>query len=302
MVLLIIGVTVGAWCVVAAGWSVEPPGEEPAGETPALGGPRVVESASDRSLIRRDFSGRVRRTEVPPEEAAIDLLNLDTATRSRVMGIVEARRSILDRVVSEHSDRLLAFQAAGQRDRSRLLDEFRGLLKELEARGPLRDEVASALPDDQARRYHALIEGYWDVVLEDMVHGAKQRNETITRSAARARELGSILANELRRSLERLIAARARLLEEALGSLGLDPEREGKVRRMIAEFAERYGGQATAAQRRDLALRVFRELSREEQARALRWVLERSPVNPPGGDGDSMSGPVGPGPMMSKPD
>lgn len=250
--------------------TTEPPQQD------VLSGPKVRETAGERSLIRRDFQGRVRRLEIPPEEAAIELLRLDEPTKAKTQKILEERSAILDKAVRDNIDLLLRLQSADRRVRLDLIREFGESLKELRTRGTLREEVRGVLPKGQATRYDELIDGYWDVVVSDAVQAAQRENSTRPapgRAEVLAREVLTSLGNEIRRSFERQIGQRAREFEELLGKLGLSPEKDSKIRGMLADHVERTGGKPTPQQRRDLVLRIYGELDREQKRIAARELL-----------------------------
>ncbi len=250
--------------------TAEPPQQD------VLSGPKVRETAGERSLIRRDFQGRVRRLEIPPEEAAIELLRLDEPTKAKTQKILDERSAILDKAVRDNIDLLLRLQSADRRVRLDLIREFGESLKELRSWGTLREEVRGVLPKEQATRYNELIDGYWDVVVSDAVQAAQRENSTRPapgRAEVLAREVLTSLGNEIRRSFERQIGQRAREFEELLGKLGLSPEKESKIRGMLADHVERTGGKPTPQQRRDLVLRIYGELDREQKRIAAQELL-----------------------------
>lgn len=250
--------------------TAEPPQQD------VLSGPKVRETAGERSLIRRDFQGRVRRLEIPPEEAAIELLRLDEPTKAKTQKILDECSAILDKAVRDNIDLLLRLQSADRRVRLDLIREFGESLKELRSWGTLREEVRGVLPKEQATRYNELIDGYWDVVVSDAVQAAQRENSTRPapgRAEVLAREVLTSLGNEIRRSFERQIGQRAREFEELLGKLGLSPEKESKIRGMLADHVERTGGKPTPQQRRDLVLRIYGELDREQKRIAAQELL-----------------------------
>lgn len=264
--------------VLGAGAAIAEP-EPRASEPPdpgVLSGPKVRETAGERSLIRRDFQGRVRRLEIPAEEAAVELLRLDEPTKAKAQKILDERTAILDKAVRENIDLLLRLQNADRRTRLEFIREFGESLKELRARGTLREEIRAILPKDQAARYDELIDGYWEVVVADATQAAQRENgarPAPARAEVLAREVLAALGSEIRRSFERQIGQRARELEELLGKLGLSEEKDAKIRGILAEYAERTGGKPTPQQKRDLVLRIYRELDRDQQRIAARELL-----------------------------
>ncbi|MEK6701141.1 MAG: hypothetical protein AABZ53_02685 [Planctomycetota bacterium] len=262
----------------------EPAKAEPGLPPDVLAGPKVGETQTQRSLVRRNLQGRVQRLEMSPDEAAIDLLSLDAATKAKVDKILNERATILDRVVIGNLDLLGELQQTNERrGKLKLLGDFREKLKDLEARGTLREEVEKVLPKEQADRYRDQIDGYWSVVIDDAMQEGKNTSKNDksgktpepSRASITARESLLAFGVEIKRSYERQIAGKTKELEEFLSKLGLSQETEEKIREMYREFFERYRNGSSETQRRDLFQRVFRQLNKEQQKIALAEVLGR---------------------------
>lgn len=265
----------------------EPAKAEPGKALPAdvLKGPKVGETQTQRSLVKRNFQGRVQRLEMSPDEAAIDLLSLDAQTRAKVDKILNERATILDRVVIGNLDLLGELQqTSDRRGKLKLLGDFREKLKDLEARGTLREEVEKVLPKEQAERYRDQIDGYWKVVIDDAMQEGTNNSKNDksgktaepSRTQITMRETLLAFGVEIKRSYERQIAGKTKELEAFLSKLGLSEEKEAKIREMYREFFERYRNGASEGQRRELFQRVMRELTKEQQKVALAEVLGRT--------------------------
>jgi hypothetical protein len=289
-------------CVAGLAIGFEPPTEQPKTEpapgssTDVLSGPKVKETQTERSLIRRDFRGRVQRLEANPAEAAVELLSLDAATKAKVQAVLDERTAMIDRLVRDNLELLVKFQNTNdRRGKLGLLREYREVFKELEAKGKLQDQVKAALPKDQAARYDELIAGYWDTIVADAAQEAKQESKNAKEPAKQANR-GEILiregllafGGEIRRSYERQIAAKTKELEEFLAKLGLSPEKEAKIRTMFSDSFQATMGKPTPQQRRDLALRVLGELNAEQRKIVIQELLGRSDPAPSEGDKPDM--------------
>ncbi len=285
-------------CVAGLAIGFEPPTEqpktEPAGDV--LSGPKVKETQTERSLIRRDFRGRVQRLEANPAEAAVELLSLDAATKAKVQAVLDERTAMIDRLVRDNLELLVKFQNTNdRRGKLGLLREYREVFKELEAKGKLQDQVKAVLPKDQATRYDELIAGYWDTIVADAAQEANQESKNAKEPAKQANR-GEILiregllafGGEIRRSYERQIAAKTKELEEFLAKLGLSPEKEAKIRTMFSDSFQATMGKPTPQQRRDLALRVLGELNAEQRKIVIQELLGRSDPAPSEGDKPEM--------------
>lgn len=269
----------------------DPPTAQPAepAKDDVLSGPKVKETVAEKSLVRRNFQGRVQRLEVNPAEAAIELLSLDAATAAKVKKVVGERTQVLDRIVRENLDLLLKIQnTADRRGKIGLLREAREKFKDLEARGKLQEEVAKVLPAEQAKRYEELIKGYWETLLADAEQEAGAGKEKPAKSEIATREVLLAFGAEIRRSYERQIASKTKELEEFLGKLGLSAEKEAKIRNFFVEYAERTKGRASEQQRRDLFQKVLRELDRDQQKIVLDEVLGKARPAGPTDEGEPM--------------
>src|SRR6185436_14570233 len=61
------------------------------------------------TLIRLDANGKIIRPDVTPDEAALDLIQLDDGEREAANQLVNARRAILDHVIAENLHLQLKF-------------------------------------------------------------------------------------------------------------------------------------------------------------------------------------------------
>jgi hypothetical protein len=259
-------------CCVAGSVMAQPEADKPAEDV--LSGPKVKETQSERTLVKRDFSGKVQRLDANPAEAAVELLTLDEATRAKVKAVVDERTAAMDRIVRDNLELLVKFQNTGDRKgKMALLREYREVFKEIESKGKLQDQVKAVLPKEQAARYDELIAGYWDTVVADAQQEAKKNKETAGRGEILAREGLVAFGGEIRRSYERQIGAKTKELEEFLGKLGLTPEKETKIRNMFTDSFQATVGKPTAQQRRDLMMKVLRELDAEQRKIVIEELL-----------------------------
>lgn len=267
-------ITIAFVAGTAAGQSAPvKPASQPA-NSDVLGGPAVHETVTERTLAKRDMQGRVRRLDLSPEESALELLNLDTESQRKADVVVADYHRRLDAIVGDNIDLLLRIQGAKEGpDRQAALREAGEKLAALNEGGKLRDRIAAALPDDQAKRYNALIDGYWKAILDETQADARDRKDKAAPSEIQRRELVRAVGDEIRRSYDRQIAAKSKRVEELLTPLGLSPEQDGKVRAFIEEFAEQTKGKANGNQRRDLFGKIMKELTPEQKKQLLREVL-----------------------------
>ncbi|GAB4382999.1 MAG: hypothetical protein Kow0022_01730 [Phycisphaerales bacterium] len=246
---------------------------------PALAGPEVRVRQPDRpTLVRWNYAGRLELLDTPPEEAAIDLLELDEATKKSVSAIFSERAALLDRVVIESVELFQQLEAAdadgdGQR-RAALLAELAGRLRPLFARGTLFDELYEALPRDQKVRFALLVDEYRRAAIEDARRQALLEHRPFHALQAQVEMRTKGFLREIERSFERTTRAGEREFEDLLARLDLSPGGEQTVRTLAARFAEQTKLKPTKAQTLLFLLHVLQELEPADRAKAVRTLME----------------------------
>jgi hypothetical protein len=250
----------------------------PGAENP-LAGPRVTAKKVKPTLVARDFEGKVRRLEVPAEEAALELLELTEEERAACQRVLDARSAILDRIVGSNLELLVqignATQAGDRPALVRLAGNVHERLEPLRRRGTLQKELAGVLPEAKGVRLQDLAGEYRTALRDEIVREAKSKGERLRPAQGLARVGLLELGQEIRRSYYRQIAAGTAELESVIGKLGLTPEQEGKVRGMVLTFFQETMGKASPAQKRDLFLRVMATLEPGQKRELLRYISER---------------------------
>jgi hypothetical protein len=244
-----------------------------------LRGPQVAKTPRPTSLVERDFSGRLKRLDVPPEEAALDILRLDAATKAKTDQILAARAQILDKIVQDNIDLVVRFanarQAGDKAGQLAALNEFSGKLQPLNVRGKLADELRNALPREKTARFDNLINDYRRALADEDMADAQARGENLTRLQVNLRQNLQSLGVEIKRSYERTIAAKSAEFEQLISQLSLRPEQEAKVRSLVTDFVQRTQGKATPDQRRDLFFKIMAELDPDQQKALMNAYMGR---------------------------
>ncbi len=296
-----LGSRVGLWSVLAASampaspvWA-EPPGKDEPPEThadrgadPVLSGPRAVEGVQRRSLIARDFDGKIKRLEIPAEEAALELVDLDAATRARIDAILAQRAALLDKLVADNLLKLLDVYNATQAGRK---DEAREIFMEvleqagpLKERGKLGDEVRAEMTPDQSAAYDRIRREYWEAIIREDVQASRSASGgELARGAVQAaigKEVALVIGAEIKRSYERQATARADQLKQFVEALALSPEQEAKVTRILADDfqmiqANKVPGKRTTVQGLALVRAIAAELTPEQRVALGTYIRER---------------------------
>lgn len=253
-------------------------------EEPLLSGPRLNDTAQDRTLVRFEFNGNLRRLDRTPEEAALNALNLPSKTRDEVDEIVRADQTALDEYVRTDLDVLVLLQSARQAGNK---PEAAALVAQLSDRtgapaGPirLRDRLARVLPEAERREFQRMIDEYWRAVVLDEMQQAQIRKEKMSLQQARVRITLNSEANKIRRAFERRCSPREEILEQLIEALNLTAEQNEKVRKPIESVADRTKSKPNARDLYDLSVRVVPILDASQRLTWSRFLLGVSPIEP----------------------
>jgi hypothetical protein len=253
------------------------PAGAPAEAGAPLAGPKVAEKPAPPTLVERDFEGRLKRLEIPAPEAALRMLGLDEAARARAEAVLAERAAILDAFVRENLDLIVQLASAGESGDKlgalRLLYEGLEKLKALRDRGPLAMELAGAIPSEQAAEYWRLVKEYQAALKAELAAEARARGEDARPLALQIRANLVELGEQIKRSVERQVVARAAEFERLLQRLELSPEQEARIRGLVAEFFEKTRGKGTEAQKRNLFLAITSGLTESQRARVIRYFV-----------------------------
>lgn len=149
-----------------------------------LSGPKVVEPGRESSpggptLVERDFSGKLTRLDVRPEEAALGRLPLSEEEKAATQAILSDRASQIDAIVRRNVDLLLkgvTAQQSGDRDAMReVYRKMRSLFGPLGERGGLQEELASELSPEHEDQFRAMVKDYWAALLREERENAADR-------------------------------------------------------------------------------------------------------------------------------
>ena len=244
-----------------------------------LRGPAVKERATGPTLVERDFSGRLKRPDVPIEEAAFAILKPDAEVKAKADALLAQRAETLDKIVIDNLDLVLKFsnarQAGDRREQVLLLSQLVTKLQPLNARGTLASELRSTLPAEKAKQFDAILAEFRKAAADEANKDARARGERLTARQIETRENLQSLGLEIKRSYERQITARATEFDAIIAQLGLEPEQETNVRNLVSEFGQRTRGKATPEEKRDLFFRIMARLNPEQQKRLVSLYLGR---------------------------
>lgn len=297
----------GACIVGVAAVAQGGPPETAPGAAP-LGGPRVVTEVQRRTLVRRDFEGRIIRPMPPVERAAVDLLDLDADARNRVEAVFDERARLLDEALLKNFDLLL--QADGVAKTGTPAERAAFFLKAVEALGDvhagggLEVRVRRALPPSARQVYDRLMREYWDAVVEDSRRGAGPKRDAMmgagdpepmngattdeekapSRVALIIRERGQMLGQEIQQTFERMVKSGGVLYAFLTRGMDLTPDQVARVKAACAEYMQRNpDGEGSPGEHARLAGTILPMLN-DEQRQILRTNVAggyRAPTGKP---------------------
>lgn len=248
-------------------------------QPPALAGPKVQTAERPRSLVERDFAGRLKRLEVDPAQAALALLDLSAEEKAAADRILNERALIMDGVVTENLRQVVEMAQAFQaRDTVAGLALAADLYKKAGAfveRGRLVDELAAVLSEDHASELRRLTQDYWRAAIDESAQEPGPNGRPRGRMGALTHERLVALGNEVRLSFERTVAARGRELEDLLKTLNVTPEQESKIRGVIEETYVATFGKPTKAQQALGFVKIYAVLNDEQRRELARLIREQ---------------------------
>ncbi len=276
------GFVAGIWTVLV---SLTPP-DQPAPADPATGqepsvlaGPKVKTGEGRKSLVEREFGGRLRRLDVDPAQATLGLLDLSAEEKAATRTVLEERAAIMDKLVTnnlrEVAEMANAFQARQMTEGLRLLKELFDKAEDWRARGRLEDELAAKLGESNAAELRRMTREYMDAALAESAAEPGLNGKPRGRLGALVHERLTTLGHEIRQSYERTIGAGAKDVEALLKRLAVSPEQESTIRAVIEETYVATYGKPTRAQQTVAFLKIYNALDAEQRKELARYIGEQ---------------------------
>ncbi len=257
------------WCAAAAitlgaSWAF-------AQEDP-LAGPRGANGAKRATLVEIDYAGRLKPREGTIEEAALRVLEVDDATRSRLDAVLQERARLMDELVSRNLRTLIRLGSASESGRKiEALTHAISLWEKgqpIREKGSLRSRLAAQLDEAQRRRFNGLIEEYLHAARRDGVEpGGKPKAWIEVALQERFRGLSS----EVERSFARQTTNGEEEAEAFFDGLGLSPEQTQHIRQTFENFVLERGFNPTQGEQALVAAQVLAYLDEDARQR----VIER---------------------------
>jgi hypothetical protein len=244
----------------------QPDQKAPAAQ-PSIAPAPAAQPAGQPTLIRHDANGKIIRPDVSPDEAALELLDLDAGEKEAVNQLLTARHAILDQVIADNLrqlDKFLGIDTGDtQKERMQALKE---LITKTSVRdmGSVHDHVAPLLAPQKAATYNDILSTYWAAITQED-QSKTARGKPMTPEQIRGMETMLAYGGEITRSYERLVEAKADQLGAMVSHAKPTPEQDAKIKALISAYTEKAQGKPTASQKRDVFRSVLKELDFDQR-------------------------------------
>lgn len=238
---------------------------------PVLAGPAVDATAHD-TIVRRASDGTIVRPEMPPEVAALKLLELPAEVSEKIDEILYARKKFLDELVANNLLLLSQLDTAGatndKADQALLGLRLVAKLTPLTADGSLRRQVRAVLPIEQLGRFDAILKEYWDAVISQ----EKKKDPKKPRLAIAVGERAQSLAREAEAAFKRLEKSGTLVFHYLFDSFDLTPAQRTELRIVLEEYAEETKGSPTKQQEAAMFFKLLSKLDVKQQVELVKKV------------------------------
>lgn len=263
---------------------VATPAARPATDGDALRGPTLSKQTEDseRTIVQRDFQGRLKKLEENPALAALAKVPLTQEDRTRADRVIGERAAAIDTIVRDNLRLVIEFVTAKQAGesaetsalQSRVLEKAMPFIR----RGPLVNELRAALPAEKYAALRGMVDEYnraltADRAADPMMAG-KQKDENKLGSMIAAGAEGFVA--EARASFQRIVDGGGQEFEALIRMLALTPQQEGRVRQIATEQFSKTYGKPTKAQQIKVFLDIYAELDVEQRHRLAEHIGEEN--------------------------
>lgn len=289
---------VGAMAVLAGGARADD-------DADSLAGPKIAaKDAEKRTIVRRDFQGKLERLDERPEIAAVRLLPLDEATRAAVDKIIAERAVTVSQITLENYEAFVRMQAAFQggapataearQERLAIVRELREIAKPL-FEPPLVETLGKVMPSEHAEELRAMVAEYREAITaseaaerarqsgDEAMTGEKtmeadEREATTQRAgrrAARGERMRRLIdeqiyevrqvGREMARSFQNFVADKQQQGEELYALVEATPEQRAKIDAILRADGEGAAIMPTEAQRRERFQKILAVLTPEQR-------------------------------------
>ncbi|MFN7021440.1 MAG: hypothetical protein ACK4WH_08955 [Phycisphaerales bacterium] len=246
-----------------------PPAPEPA----TLAGPRVDGLPTGRrTLVHREFDGRLKRLEVEPVGAAVAIMDLSASDRAAAERVLLERKTAFDALIRDNIPLLMRADGAfkghdggeGQRALQQLFEKARPIID----RGPLIDQVAGALSPGAAAELRRIHAEYMAAAVQDRI----DRGEKPDRFGLRLAEGFAQFQREVEDSARRVFEGGEKEFKQLAARLDLTPEQESRIQGMFQDLYANSMGKPPKGEQARVLLKSLGLLTPEQKVK-LREII-----------------------------
>lgn len=258
----------------SAGLFTQSPLAQPA-ENP-LRGPEVPDSRT-RTLVKKTMTGRLERLAVRPEVAALQELDLDSATAEAARAIVDARTESITMMLVDELDRIKEMTdrtTEGDKEGAQeIFDEIWSAHDPNGARSPLIEPLASVLNESQTASLTSLVDEYWDARIDwELRNNEKRRENPQVRERVSRRIAKQMFQREVRENYDASLRRYQQAIDGVAEAVQPTPEQRERIRVIIIEHIKATRLKATPAERRATNLAIYRMLDDERKEKLFEYM------------------------------
>ena len=264
---------VAVWQAAALGQDArakkDAPNEQPSKEQAPLSGPKVPNRAT---LVRTDMQGKFQRLEVRPEEAALEVMQVDPGRLDQARAAIEARNAALRKHLIDHIT--LVKEWADERDGGesgkgggieRLMQELYDRFDPQHLRDPLLVPLAKALDGDEHAELTRLVEEYWRAAID--AEQGKRPNSV--RPEIEKRQLFGLFQREVRKAYDATLRPFRQKLENVYAAVDPTPEQRVALRNAVIAYIQESRLTPNQELRLKLARAIYDALDEERRVKLL---------------------------------
>lgn len=261
----------------------DPPAPPKPADADALRGPAVAKHPDRpvRSIVQRDFSGRLKKLEDVPALVALANLDLSAEEKSAVDRALGARAAAIDTIVRDNLRLIIELAGANEaKDKAaaaRLQSEVFQKAQPFIARGPILGEIKPALHADKFAELERMVDEYNAIAVQERM-AEPAAGEKPNRFGAFLAQGFESFGQEARASYQRVVEAGGKDFENLLKMLQLSPEQESKIRQEATDLYLKTYGKPTRRQQIRLFLDIYAKLDTEQRHALSRYIGEEGRV------------------------
>lgn len=288
---LLLGVA-GCWLAIIPASHAQnqgPPSGRDAQPPGLLAGPSLEPAARERTIVERDFDGRVKIPDPTPEQAALRLLAIDAETQPKIDRVLARRLQILSDFVGENLfllQQLDTADKAGDKKGAILLAlKAATELRALTENGTLQQQLARVLPVSQRREFNAILARFWKEYANEQVKHPNKEGKARGRVEVVAEAKVQSLGREIERTVASMVGSGDLIARLLLKDITLLPEQRARVADIIELYARHAKDAPTDKQNQQLFVTLLTALDADQQKQLisnLKSLMGEAPKPRPG--------------------